>query len=176
MPEVVEQVVARNKMAGPTVLSLDVNGRLSVEWQGSGDPEGRDVQYVPEEIARSVQFRQACERGIIQIEADPAQLLDKQNQAWKTRMEKDAEAVVEKIDNLPDNDFIGLDCVGPGTRVGADCGASVPVRAPEVDTRPPLCDRHIQLSGRYASDHVEEDRTDEHGEVKKVLVTKWRLV
>lgn len=176
MPDAVDQVVARNMMPGPTVLSLDLNGRTSVEWMGKGDPQGRDVQYVPDEIVRSPRFRVCCERGILQVEEDPSALIDKQVQAWKKRMDDDQNTALEVVDHKPDRDLIGLACVGPGSREGSTvtCGAPVPMRASEVDLKPPLCDLHVHLAGRYVPEKTTEERTTDDGETKTVAVTRWR--
>lgn len=177
MPEI-EQLAVRNMMPGPTVLGLDINGRLSVEWMGANDPDGKDVMYVPDEIAKSVQFRRACERGILQVEADPSSSIEKQNEAWTRRTTESDEEAVKVISHLAKtNDYVGLECVGPGGRDGAVtlCGSPVPMRISQIATNPPLCERHIQLSSRYESEKVTEERQNNDGETIQVATTRWHL-
>jgi hypothetical protein len=176
MPEI-EQLAVRNMMPGPTVLGLDINGRLSVEWMGANDPDGKDVQYVPDEVAKSVQFRRACERGILQVEDDPSSSIEKQNVAWERRTTQSDEEAQAIISQLPKNDYVGLECVGPGGREGAtvDCGAPVPLRVSQIATVPPLCERHIQLSSRYDPEKVVEERQNNDGETIQVTTTRWHL-
>ncbi len=176
MPETVEQLAVRNMMPGPTVLGLDINGRLSVEWMGAKDPDGKDVQYVPEEILKSVQFRRAVERGILQVEDDPSASIAKQTEAWTRQTQQSEEDARLLIENQPNNDYIGLDCVGPGTREGtSQCNAPVPLRVTQVATTPPLCERHIQLASRYTSESGTEERIGDDGQPTQAAVTRWRL-
>jgi len=174
MPEV-EQVAARNMMPGPTVLSLDLNGRLSVEWMGAKDPDGNDVKYVPEEIVKSVQFKRALRLGILQVEEDPDTYIDKQSEAWTRRYEQNQADALAAIDYLPQNDYLGLECVGPSREgSGGACGVMVPLKASLVKITPPLCDKHVQLAPQYMSEPGVEERPGDDGTPVMVPVTRWR--
>lgn len=61
----------QNLETGPTVFS-DPKDNIALEWQGHGDPNGGDVQYVPDSlVTENVSFLKALNRGIFAVvEAD----------------------------------------------------------------------------------------------------------
>lgn len=162
--QVQSQVVARNTGARHVVLSSDAKGSDFVEWAGKDDPNGNDVQMVPESIANSVPFIKACQRGLLvvdNLDENEAlqQAIQRQNQAFTERTQKNAEAALNHIDEQANNDLISLPCVGPGERSG-QCGQDVPVRDRQKDEKPPLCSRHEGLKDQFvpSEDFVDQKR------------------
>lgn len=144
-------VVCRNKMAGPTVIASDQKSTHEVIFQGSGDQDGNDVQYVPEEIIKTPQFARAVSQGILEViqgEDNAAVQLALQNQSdafWR-RAKAESDKAIESLDQPADNDLVVMPCIGPGSREGAVCGEDVPVRQRESMVNPPLCSRHAGLT------------------------------
>lgn len=80
-------VLVRNTETGPSVFS-DTAKNIAIEWQGAGDPDGEDVQNVPDEVIDNVNFLKALQRGIFVVEeASPEtkERLAKQVQAYQKR-------------------------------------------------------------------------------------------
>ena len=144
-------VMCRNRMAGPTVIASDQKSTHEVIFQGAGDPDGNDVQYIPEEILKTPQFARAIRQKIFEVvqgddnEAVQA-ALQHQSDAFWGRMEKDKDEALASLDQQADNDLISVNCIGPGSRSGAVCGENVPVRQREAMNLPPLCSRHQSFS------------------------------
>ncbi len=163
----VGSVVARNLMDGITVLSSDVKGTHSVEWGAMGDPNGDDIQFIPEEIVTSVAFRRALARNIVALiedESDPEVLtaLTRQVDAFKRRQEGAKEQVQVTIDKPTANDTVSAFCVGPDSRGNGKCGVSVPVLEKQLKDTPPLCPQHKNLANQYVPEVVkgQEDRVE----------------
>lgn len=159
-------IMARNNQAGPTVLSSDPKGTHYVEWQGKGDPNGGDIQPIPEEIQNTVQFQRCVRRGIFTIlneDSESQGVIDeamrRQQEAWDFRQGATAATAAEVIDQKANNDIVALSCVGPSTRGDAStrCGADVNVRDNVKDERPPLCDLHADLAPQYIPEDIVKD-------------------
>lgn len=56
-------VLVRNMSKGPAVHTDPVN-KTSVTWMGAGDPQGKDVQYVPDSFMDNPEFIQSMNAGI----------------------------------------------------------------------------------------------------------------
>lgn len=170
-------VAVRNKQTGPTVFSI-LNGEghatLQLEWQGIGDPNGGDVQYVPDSAVKDVQFDKMIRRGVLEIiEEDAAEsAMDKQAESYRERTEAASQAATATIDQKANNDLVQASCIGPSTRGTGECGEPVAVRESELkaNERPILCPRHASLAPQYA--RVETDQMVEQGD-SLVPVTKW---
>jgi hypothetical protein len=144
-------VVARNRMAGPTVIASDNRQTHEVIFGGYEDPDGKDVQDIPGDLVRSPQFVRAIRNGILEIIEgidDPGiqDALRRQTDAFWKRAETDRAEALAVLDQPADNDLIVINCIGPGTRAGAVCGEDVPVRQREAMQNPPLCSRHAGLA------------------------------
>jgi hypothetical protein len=144
-------VMCENQMPGPTVIAADAKRNYEIVFGGRGDPDGNDVQPIPEALLRTIAFQRAISRGVLKVieGADHPvvqQALARQNNSFAKRMAAQDMAAREVIDAPAQNDITVVNCIGPGTREGAVCGDQVPLRA--GDTRPPLCDRHRGLSDR----------------------------
>lgn len=154
-------VLVKNNVAGPTVFSDPVS-HVQIEWAASGDPEGNDFQYVPDDLVNNVNFMKAVTRGIYAIEDAPEgvhEAILRQGEAYRHRQEAAKAAAAAVIDQRADDDLISMPCMGPGARPGSDCGDLVPVRAKHRDRKPPLCDRHAGMLNLFAL--VETDKFDE---------------
>lgn len=146
-------VLCRNMMSGPTVIASDPKQTHEVTFGGRNDPNGEDVQPIPEQLMRTPAFRRALRQGILQViqgEDNPliADALARQSSAFKDRMAADELQARESLESPAGNDMIAVTCIGPGTRQGSTCEEQVPVRADQQGTRPPLCDRHEYLAER----------------------------
>lgn len=150
----VGSVVARNLMDGVTVLASDVKGSHSVEWAAKGDPNGDDIQFIPNEVLESVAFRRAVSREIVEIiedESDPdvVDALHRQVAAFKRRQEGAKEDVELTIDKPTDRDSVSAFCVGPNTRGTGDCGVAVAMPEKKLKDEPPLCAQHRHLATQF---------------------------
>lgn len=143
-------VLCQNKMAGPTVIAASPKSDHEVIFGGAGSPDGSDVQPIPAELLRTPAFAKAIKLGVLAVvqgEDNPAVAAALQNQSdafWK-RAEDDKREALSKLEAPAEDDLVGVQCIGPGTRPGAQCEKLVPVRARERNSRPPLCDVHAHL-------------------------------
>jgi hypothetical protein len=164
-------VLARNKQAGPTVISSDPRSTHFVQWEGAGDPAGGDVQLVPAEIVQTVPFVQAIRKGIIEIENpedNPAlmETLDRQSTAWSQRQAEGQADIRATIESAPNRDLITMKCIGPAARGEGACDADVPMRDVTKYDAPPLCHQHINLAPEYVP-------TDEGRDEKGRQIQTW---
>lgn len=93
-------VLVRNTEGGPSVFS-DTSKNIAIEWQGAGDPNGEDVQNVPDEVVDNVNFLKALQRGIFVVEEASPEMqerLDKQVAAYQQRRASSAQAGEAAID------------------------------------------------------------------------------
>lgn len=166
------QVIARNTKPNVVVLSSDPKGTEYVEWQPAGDPNGGDIQVVPETIANLVAFLRLEQRGII-VRVDSAadavfgEAVTKQNAAFEQRAGGAAAQTEQVMDPEAKNDLLSLPCVGPDSRGQGRCGVEVPVREATKDERPPLCNSHEHLAPQYVPMQEQEGTA---------TVTKWTRV
>jgi hypothetical protein len=153
-------VVARNFMDGVTILSSDVKGSVAVEFGAANDPNGDDIQYMPEEIVNSPAFKRALARGVLGLiedesDAEVINALGKQVEAFQRRQRGAENQIQATIDRPDNNDSVALFCVGPDSRGSGKCGESVIVRdTKKKDDAPPLCDRHKALAAQYVPEHI----------------------
>jgi hypothetical protein len=80
-------VLVRNTEEGPTVFS-DPTNNIAIEWQGKGDPNGEDVQHVPDTLIDNTSFLKALQRGVFEVvEADDEmkERLARQVEAYQRR-------------------------------------------------------------------------------------------
>jgi len=145
-------VMCQNQMSGPTVIAADAKRNYEVVFQGKGDPNGEDVQPIPEALLNTIAFRRAISRGVLAVieGADHpvvVQALSRQTDAFAKRMAAQNMADREVLDSPAAADITVVNCIGPGSRPGAVCGDQVPVKAGDTG-KPPLCDRHAGLKDR----------------------------
>ena len=143
-------VMCQNQMAGPTVIAGDAKRNYEVVFAGKGDPDGNDVQPIPEALLNTIQFRRALSRGIlVAIEGDDhpvvRQALTRASDAFARRMKAAETANREVLDSPAQDDIVVVNCIGPGSRKGAVCGDQVPLPGKDA-AKPPLCDRHKGLA------------------------------
>lgn len=139
----------KNTDAGPVVFSDDQSG-LQIEWQGTGDPSGDDIHYVPEDLLQNVNLMRAMQRGLlVQVdEADAQAAAERGAQAWKESRHSVVTAAAEAMDAAPRDDMVSVGCYGPGPR-GTNCDNSVIVKLSEVAERPPLCPKHANRADEF---------------------------
>jgi hypothetical protein len=151
-------VVARNLQDGVTVLSSDIKGTHSVEWGAMGDPDGNDVQYIPEEVVNSVPFKKALARGVIELLVEDsdekvAEALSLQVASFKRRQAGAREDIHSTLERPANNDSLMLFCVGPDSRGNNNaCGQPVPMLEKKKDDVPPLCHTHRPLAAQYVAE------------------------
>lgn len=147
-------MMVRNTQKGPLVFSPDGDANNYIEFQGAGDPEGRDLQIMPGEMANNVQFRRNLNLGLLTVEENNIDIdsaLAGQRAGWEQRQAGMTASAMESIEHAADNDILMKECIGPGTRAGENCGASIPQRADAVAVHPPLCQAHNHLAGQFRS-------------------------
>jgi hypothetical protein len=140
-------------MGGPTVIASDPKSTYEVRFEGADDPDGGDIQLIPEEIVRTPAFAKAISQGIFEViegEENEAvrEALTRQNDAFWRRAKQDKDSAMATLEAPADNDMIVINCIGPGSRPGAICGEEVPVRQREAVLNPPLCARHAGLAAQ----------------------------
>lgn len=150
-PLTVSSVMVQNQMPGPTVIAADVKRSYEMIFAGKGDPQGEDVQEVPEELLRTKAFRDALRKGVLAViegEDHPVVVaaLARQSSAFKDRMAAEQVNAREVMNSVAENDIVVVNCIGPGPRAGAVCGDQVPIKDKDQASLPPLCDRHRHLA------------------------------
>jgi hypothetical protein len=88
----------QNKEKGPSVFSDPVNN-VAIEWAGIGDPNGGDIQYVPDSLMQDINFIRAINRGIfekVEMSADVQARMDQQGAAYRERRDE-AENNLESV-------------------------------------------------------------------------------
>jgi hypothetical protein len=100
-------VLVRNLAKGPSVFT-DEPSKTAIEWAGAGDPNGEDVQPVPDAIVKdNVNFSRSLVRGIFSVEEAPGELkaaIDAQAEGYKKRQaadEEEAEGTISREEETP---------------------------------------------------------------------------
>ena len=154
-----QQVIAQNETDAVIVLSSDPKGSEQVEWKAKDDPNGEDVQVIPEVIAKSPAFAKLINKGIVTLLQAPEayqEAIDKQRASFDARM-KGAQAKAEaSISEEAKNDMISVPCIGPDSRGAGQCGNLVPVREKVKDEQPPLCPSHVAMKAQFLVEEVQE--------------------
>ena len=146
-------VMCQNQMPGPTVIAADAKRNYETVFAGKDDPDGNDVQPIPESLLRTIAFQRALRQGVLLVVEGTdhpvvVQAMSRQTDAFRNRMQAQETAARESIDQPSENDILVVICIGPGTREGTPCGDQVPVKSKDAASRPPLCGKHTQLSDR----------------------------
>jgi hypothetical protein len=146
-------VMCQNQMSGPTVIAADAKRNYETIFAGKDDPDGNDVQPIPDALLRTISFQRALRQGVLKViegEDHPVvvQAMSRQTTSFRDRMKAQETAAREVIDAPSEDDILVAICIGPGTREGTTCGEQVPVKSKDAAGRPPLCSRHAQLSDR----------------------------
>jgi len=166
-------VLVRNLKPGVTVLSdLD---KINLEWQGSGDPNGGDVQPVPPEVLDKVEFARAVRNGILEV-VDPSEetqaILERQAAAYNAARQASADAAKVTIDRQANRDFVTIPCIGPAPRGTGNCDLPVAVPERKQDEVPPLCSQHSSFANQCIQ--IETDKMEEKGDPPQLVsVKKW---
>jgi hypothetical protein len=143
-------VMCQNQMPGTTIIAADAKRNYEVTFGGKGDPDGNDVQPIPDALLRTIQFQRAISRGVLAVIEGAnhpvvQQALARQTDSFARRVQSQQVADREVLDAPADNEIVVAACIGPGSRKGAVCGEQVPLRHGDTG-RPPLCDRHKGLA------------------------------
>ena len=156
-------VVVRNTKGGPTVHSIPEE-KIEIVWAGAGDPNGEDVQEVPDDVASRVAFRKAIQSGtfvvVTQEEANAS--FEAQTEAIRAKEAADLNRATTSIDLAANNDLVSLPCQGPGGRGTGQCGSPVPVRESARGDAPVLCQQHTGLASEFIQ--VEGEQMIEKGD------------
>lgn len=146
----VDLITVRNNQKGTTVFQDD-NLKLTVIWEGSGDPAGGDVQQCSAALLRSPQFLSTVARDILVIEDAPDVLqnaLDRQRRDWESRQAKMAESATLAARASDKVVGKGVACIAP-MRGGEICGSYALQMGINPKQNPPLCGEHMHLSNQY---------------------------
>jgi hypothetical protein len=146
-------VICQNMTDSVLVIASDPRRTHEVTFEGKGSPSGGDYQHMPREIIATPAFARQIALGtlrVVQGEDDPlvASAMQNQSDAFWKRAEADKAAALDTLDEVADNDYLVLQCIGPGTRPDAPCGENIPARAKEAAGIVPLCDRHANLKDK----------------------------
>jgi hypothetical protein len=152
-PLVQPSIVCRNMTDSVLVIASDPRRTHEVTFEGKGSPSGGDYQHMPREIIATPAFARQIALGtlsVVQGADDPlvATAMQHQSDAFWKRAEADKDAALGTLDEVADNDYLVLQCIGPGTRPGAPCGENIPAKAKEAAGIVPLCDRHSALKDK----------------------------
>jgi hypothetical protein len=150
---ITQPVMCQNMTPGPLVIASSPKSDNEVIFGGHGNPNGEDVQPIPEGLLAAPAFSRALKQGTLKVvlgDDNPIVqgALQAQSDAYWKRMDTDKLAAMETLEAPKDDDLVAVQCIGPGTREGVQCEDTVPVRAREKDSKPPLCDRHAVLLER----------------------------
>lgn len=146
-------VVCRNQTAGVLVIASDPRRTHEVNFGPVDASDGSDYQHMPPEIIRTPAFAKQIAIGtltVVQGEDDPVvrAAMSRQSDAYWKRADEEKARSLSVLDEVADNDFVVVNCIGPGTRPDAPCGENIPRKSADVMNAPPLCDRHSALKDR----------------------------
>src|SRR4051812_28613586 len=164
-------ILVQNHHKGPLVFTDDGPPKVQIEWQGEGDPDGKDLQEAPESLVDSVNFRRLISRGVVTVEQASPEVearLASQGQSWAKQQAAKTALIEDSMDRQANNDIMVLPCAAPGP--GGECGTSVMVRETERYDRPPLCQHHDHLTHQFVA-----HETGEHPREGKPVVTWMRV-
>lgn len=141
-------VTVRNKQPGPTVFT-DKASDTHIEWAGSGDPRGNDVQQVPNAILEHPAFAKTVRSGILEVEHDLSAdesdaMLQRSADAARAAVAAQEADVLTHLDKTStDEDYITTKCL--------ISGEEIVMRAGDLFDRPPLADRYADRAGEFVA-------------------------
>jgi len=146
-------VIVQNQTDSVLVIASDPRRTHEVNFEAKGSPSGGDFQHMPPEIVRTPAFARQLSLGtlkVVQGEDDPVvkAALQHQSDAFWARAAQDKAAALDTLDEVADNDYLVVNCIGPGTRPDAPCGENIPRKKEQAEAAPPLCDRHAGLADK----------------------------
>lgn len=91
-------VSVRNRQPGPTVF---IHKETQINWERHGDPDGGDIQQVPDDFFTNVAFLKNIRAGIFEKvdEEVAAEAFDLQTDAYRERLAADAKRSTDLIDD-----------------------------------------------------------------------------
>lgn len=149
-------LTVQNNATNTTLFALP-GGKQPIIWAGTGDPMGDDVQRVPDDLAKDIDFLRSLDQGLLTVvDADDPEILDGLQRSATNFAERQAASTARAeamMDRRQDRDLVAVPCLGPDQRGNeGGCGAQVLQRASEIkgsDPKPPLCDRHKPLAPQF---------------------------
>ena len=143
-------IVCQNMTNSVLVIASDPKRTHEVTFEGKDSPSGGDYQHMPREIVATPAFARQIALGTLRVvegQEDPlvVSAMQRQSDSYWKRAEADKAEALSTLDQVADNDYLVINCIGPGTRPDAPCGENITVKAQEVGTKVPLCDRHAHL-------------------------------
>lgn len=172
-------LLVQNNEPNTTVFSKV--GMQPIVWAMAGDPNGGDVQRVPDNWADDIDFLNALDRGTLTLldSSNPeiSERLAKQSAVFRERREAAASQQTAVLDRRQDRDLTSVGCIGPHSngRGVEDCGELVLLRAANLGEVPPLCGRHKHLINEFylvESGSAGESHTDRPAEKSRT----WKRV
>ena len=147
-------LLVRNNEPNATIYARD---GIVIRWGVAGDPNGEDVQRVPDSLAEDVDFLRSLDRGILSIDESTddeiAAKIASQTATFQARRAKAAQATQDSLERRQDKDMVQVACVAT-TRGGKACDKPVLVRNAQRDAAPPLCDGHKHLSSQFIANET----------------------
>ncbi len=144
-------LMVENMENGPTVWDEHI-------WAPKGDPNGEDVQRLPDTLLDDPGFLKALASGHLAVIDPPPEIQERMaalrigdRSFGRQGREADAHAaVMATIDRRHDRDITAQPCLGPGPRgVPGGCATQVMRRGTDPD-QPPLCSTHRSLTDQFA--------------------------
>lgn len=138
-------VLVKNRQPGPTVFS-DPAHETFIQWEGSGDAEGRDVQEVSDAVLKHPNFARNVRMGVFELmdvdEAQATALLAPAAAAAAAARRTEQEAIAASLEaSNVDNDIIEVKCLVSGELLYKQFG--------DVKATPPLADRFADQADQF---------------------------
>lgn len=143
--------LVRNRQGGPTVIE-DRKIDAVITWEGAGDPNGEDIQEVPEELLKNAGFVRAQRKGVFEIVNDiDAEVLYRKTQTdnYAARQAAEQASVDSALEaSSRDNDLVPVKCLLSGEELM--------MREGDLRDRPPLADRFRDRADEFVSQETGE--------------------
>lgn len=128
-------VLVRNTTTGPTVFS-DPPNNIAIEWAGKDDPQGGDVQHVPDAlVTENTQFLKAIQNGILEVvqaSEETEEKLRRQVAAYREKTAQTAQIGQDALDPSDEQPLVQAHVAEDGKVAYSEEEPSVPVVTDEV--------------------------------------------
>lgn len=155
-PEILsdETYPIQNEHKGPSTYTHGgPNSAEQYQWQGKGDPEGGDVQFLPGSVVKSPGFQRIMARGLFTFADSSIDHLAYQGEVWQDHQQKAQESVISQLEDDDATELEQVACKGPGKQgSGSPCGDTLFIRRKDLAEKPPLCERHQRFSKFFEKD------------------------
>jgi hypothetical protein len=126
-------VAVRNLKRTLTVHS-DIAAKTSIEWAPRGDPDGGDLQYVPDLLMEDTRFLKAVGFGILEIVDKDNPDLVASAKAQAAKYARTSEAEVDATTALIDRHYSGREIVISEVAMAAHIDSLSKGRGATIDT------------------------------------------